>query len=124
MRNFQQKHRFRNILQSWPVLGILGVLILFFAWNVILFLGKMQITRENKQVAAAKTAELEQKKEKLTEDIEKLNTEEGKEESIREKFGWAKEGEEVIVIVDEKDPKEKEEDSSSGFFSWFRDLFR
>ncbi len=124
MRNFQHRDKFKHIFQSWPVLAILGVIILFFAWNVLLFVGKMRATIEKKNIAETQVAGLLQKKEKLTEDIEKLKTEEGREESIREKFGLVKEGEGVIVVVDEKEKDKKEPTDSGGLFSFFKKLFK
>lgn len=105
-------------MESWPFLIAFGLLVLFFAWGVIGFLGKMQITRENRILAAAKVAELEKEKEKLASDIGKLNTPEGKEASIREKFGLAKEGEGEIIIVEEKPVPESEKKENGGFFSF------
>ena len=72
-------------MHSKLVLVLLGILVLFFAWGVVGFFRKMQITAENRRIVENKVAELLQQKEKLTSGIEKLKTEEGKEESIREK---------------------------------------
>lgn len=125
MRSFQHKRGFNNILHSRPVLVLLGILVLVFAWGVIGFMGKMEITTENKKIAESKVAELEQQKEKLSSEISKLNTEEGKEESIRERFPVAKDGESVIVIVDDKNsPKVPPEANSGGFFSFLKNLFK
>ena len=38
-------------MESWPVLLFLGILVLIFAWGVIGFIGKMQTTRENREIA-------------------------------------------------------------------------
>src|SRR3989344_4249502 len=124
MRNFQKKRGFRNIMHSKPVLAILGVLVLFFAWGVIGFMGKMEITRQNRKVAENKIAELEERKEKLSSEIAKLKTESGVEESIREKFGLAKEGEGLIVVVEDKNPPKDQDTSSGGFFSFLKNLFK
>ncbi|MEI7709393.1 MAG: septum formation initiator family protein [bacterium] len=117
MRNFQQKRGWRNIVRSRPVLFILGLLVLFFAFGVVGFYRKTQITEENKRLAESKLVELQKQKEKLSSDIAKLQTTEGTEETIREKFGLAKEGEGVIVVVDDKTTKEVPK-TSPGFFSW------
>jgi len=122
MRNFQQKRGFRNILHSRPVLVLLSILLLVFAWSVIGFMGKMQMTVENRRIAENKVTELESQKENLLAEIAKLNTEDGKEESIREKFPVAKEGEGVIVIIEDKSQSETE-DSKSGAFSSFLSFF-
>ena len=118
MRNFQQKRGFRNILHSRPVLVLLSILLLVFAWSVIGFMGKMQMTVENRRIAENKVTELESQKENLLAEIAKLNTEDGREESIREKFPVAQEGEGVIVIIEDKSQSEAEDTKSKGFFSF------
>lgn len=118
MRNFQQKRGWRNILHSKPVLALLGILVLFFAFGVISFMGKMQLTIENKNIAENKLTELEKEKVKLSADISELNTQSGVEKSIREKFGLAKEGEGVIVVIDDKNTAKIPKQESGGFFSF------
>jgi len=111
-------------LQSKPVLVFLGVLVLFFAWSVFGFMGKMQTTRENRKIAEDKLKQLQKEKEKLSSDIAKLKTDEGIEESIRTKFGLALEGEGEIVIVDDKIPPKVQETSGGGFWSFFTNWFK
>jgi len=111
-------------MQSRPVLIFLGILLLFFTWGVIGFMGKMQATRENRKIAENKVAELRKEKEKLSLDIDNLKTEEGKERIFRENFGLAKEGEGLIVVVEDKNAEENQEDESGGFFSFFKNLFK
>lgn len=124
MRDFQQKRRWRNILESWPVLIFFGIVLLFFAWSVIGFMLKMQVTIENRKIAENKIAELEQKKAKLSFDIDNLKTDEGKEQIFRENFGRGKEGEGLVIVLDDKNaPKDKEQESK-GFFSFFKNLFK
>ncbi len=126
MRNFQgKKGRGANILESVPVLIILVALLLFFAWGVLRFIVKMRDTGKNKEIAQMKVAELAEAKEKLGGDIENLKTERGVEENIREKFGLAKEGEGLIVVVDDKNAQNPEEEGDKNWFvrflkNWFR----
>ena len=87
-------------------------------------MGKMAVTRENRKIAENKVAELQNEKIRLSADISKLNTESGIEENIREKFGLAKEGEGLIIVVEDKDKTEAEDESSGGFFSFFKNLFK
>ena len=110
-------------MRSKPILALLGLAVLFFAWSVFGFWGKMEETRKERAITEKKVAELEEKKEKLASDIEKLGTEEGVEENIREKFGLAREGEGVIIIVDDEEGA-KEEAKSGGFFNWLKNLFK
>ena len=56
-------------------------------------------------------------------DIKKLNTDEGIEETIREKFQVAKEGEKVVIIVDRENIESNiypEKKSESGFIFWIK----
>lgn len=119
MRNFQQKRGWKNIMQSKPVLILLGILILIFTWNILGFWNKMQETEKNKKIAEEKVALLQQKKEDISSEINSLSTVEGKEKFIRENYGWAKEGEDVIVVVEDKNLSATPiKASSSGFFSF------
>ncbi len=125
MRSFQKKGRWKKITQSKMFLMFLGILILIFVFSVFSFMGKMEETSKNKKIVEDKIAELEKSKEKLNEDINKLKTDEGVEENIREKFGLAKEGENMIMIIDDKNQAETpKKDTSFNLFttieSWFR----
>jgi len=125
MRNFQKKRGILGILQSVPFLILLAVLVCIFAYSMISFTSRMQETAKNKKIAEDKVAELQNSKEKLSLDIAKLNTDQGLEENIRERFGLVKEGEEVIVIVEDKNqPEIPLEANSWSFFSFFINLFK
>jgi len=125
MKNFQKKNNFKYFLQSKPILFLFGILIVFFTWKMIGFFDKMQDTIKNKKIIEDKILELGRDKEKLTYDITNLNTNKGIEENIREKFGFVKEGEDMILVVDDKNLLEKkEENSERGFFSFFKKLFK
>ncbi|OGI63675.1 hypothetical protein A2914_03005 [Candidatus Nomurabacteria bacterium RIFCSPLOWO2_01_FULL_41_21] len=124
MRNFQQKDRFWRILESWPILIILSVLVFLFAFGIINFLGKMRETAHNKRVVEAEVLELETRKEKLQNDIENLRTDEGKEKIFREDYGLAKEGEGVIVVVEEEGGKDESQNNKKGFWVFLKNLFR
>jgi cell division protein FtsB len=119
MKNSSQKSNLKRILYSRIVLFLLGVLLLFFAWGVFGFMNKMKTTTENKKILLGKIMDLQNKKEKLTTDIEKLKTEEGIEENIRTKFGLAKEGEEMTVVVDSQEKSKEIDPENEGFWSKF-----
>ena len=124
MRNFQQKRMWRDVMQSKPVLILLGILILFFTWSVLGFWNKMGETTKNKKIAEDRVALLKQQKEKLLSDINSLNTVEGKEKLFRENYGLAKEGENLTVVVEDKNPPLAPTKSSSGFWSFLKNIFK
>jgi len=124
MRNFEQKKGWRNIAESKPVLALLGIVILVFTWNILNFWKKMEETADNKKLAEAKVAGLTEDKEKLSSDIGTLETEEGKERIFRENYGLAKDGEDLIVIVDDKPNPASPQSRLNSFFSFFKNLFK
>ena len=125
MRNFKEKKSFYSTLQSTPFLIFFSIVIIFFVWNLLGFVGKMQDTIKNRKIAEEKIKELEKTKQDLSTDIANLQTEKGAEESIREKFGYAKEGEGMILIVEDKELNQNnKEQNTGGFIFWFKNLFK
>jgi cell division protein FtsB len=124
MRNFQEKKGLKYFLQLKPVLILLFLIVILFTWNIIGLTKKLQETHKNKKLQEAEISNLEKRKEKLSSDIEKLGTDKGKEEMIRENFGLAKEGENIIVIVEDKNQtKTSAVEKENKFFSFFKELF-
>jgi len=125
MKNFQKSNRWKYIIQSKPFLIFLGIVILVFFYSMFSFANKMEETKKNRQIIEDKIAELEKSKETFSSDIGKLKTERGQEGIIREKYGVAKEGENMILIVEDKNSTQKREDEDSGgFFSWLKNLLQ
>ena len=124
MKNFQQKSGWGNILQSKPVLILFGFLILVFTFNIVGLWNRMQDTEKNKKIAEDKVITLEKQKEKLSLEINSLKTDQGKEKIFRENFGLAKEGEDVTIVVEDKNPPIVQKPASTGFFSFLRNLFK
>lgn len=126
MTNFQpRKSKWRKVLESKLSLALLTILVFVFAWSVVGFSEKMRDTEEKRKIAEERLLELQAKKENLSKDIKKLETSEGMEENIREKFGLVKEGEGVIVIVEESDSeKDMEIEKESAFWNFLRNWFK
>ena len=123
MRNFQRKGVWRNMFESKPFLIFLGLLILLFAWNIWGLWNKMEETAKNKQNVQNQIDALNQQKEKLTADINNLNTDQGKEQIFRENFGLAKAGESEIVVLD-NNATPPTPPTPSGFIGFFKNLFK
>ncbi len=92
-----------NFWHSPLALGILFFLIILFAYNMIGLVKKERETNRNKASELNKIEELRKREQSLTTDIDKLNTDQGIEESIRDKFQVVKPGEKMVVIIDEKE---------------------
>lgn len=84
----------------WVVLVLILIFVVFLVgatWEVY---QKEKNARAERDVALAAHESLEERKEKLTEDLHALESERGLEEEFRKRFPVVKEGEEVIVLVD------------------------
>lgn len=79
-------------------------------------------------MAKQELAELEKKEGELRSEVDLLQSDQGKEQEIRKKFSVTKEGEEVVFLVDRKNPSNTpEQEEERGFFGniwhWFAGLF-
>ena len=71
---------------------------------------------KKKERARRELTRLEERQEALAVEIERLGTRAGVEEEIREKFGLAKEGEKLVVIIDDEDDEKVEPVPELSFF--------
>ena len=100
MRDFKRRMIIRSILYSPITAGILIVVIIFAAHSTIKVFGTYMTAKKEYAAALDAFTKLQKREASLKAKIEALETERGIEEEIRNKFGFAKEGEEVIVIVE------------------------
>lgn len=125
MKNFQKGSKWKYVMQSKIFLIFFGIAILVFIYSMFSFASKMEETRKNRKIIEDKITELEKSIQTFNSDISKLKTERGQEEIIREKYGVAKEGENMILVVDDKNSAQTgENENSGGFFSWLKNLFK
>lgn len=120
MEELQRKHRIKQLLYSWPSLILIAIITFFLVKGAV---GIMRIERES----AGRVRELEAdskalalREEKLTQDINKLRTEAGIIEEIKEKFSVTREGEYVAIIVDERN---KATSTDGTGISWIKRLW-
>jgi cell division protein FtsB len=119
----------RNNYKFWhsPIaLVIIFCIFILFGYNIIGLIQKEKETSHKKELILDQINNLQEKKASLTSDIAKLETEEGKEEIIREKYEVTKLGEKMVTIVDEDKSisQSQEESSNHGFWNWIKKLFK
>lgn len=124
MSNFQEKNPYKRFIHSKLGLIFLGIFLVFFTWNIIKFLLKANETARNRKIAEENVVKLEAQKERLNADIEKLKTDKGTEEIIRDKFGLAKQGEGLVVVVDTVNNKTSKESSQMTFWDRMKKWFK
>lgn len=127
MQEFQQKQKIRKAIYSRKVFLVMVVITIFFlrgTWGVW---QKQTESGEKLQEAEARLAETSARKDELSKDIERLNTEEGIEREIRQRYSVKRPGEEVILVVDPKVPTTTEVVVEPTTWEkvtvWFKNLF-
>jgi cell division protein FtsB len=124
MLDFEEKRIFKKIIYSKISLIFLFILFLFIAKGVYGAYLDKKMTEENRNTALKELNELENRKNNLKLEIERLNTEEGKEQEIRDKFGLVKTGEQMIMIVDEKEKSNYSYKEDTNLWEKFLGLFK
>jgi cell division protein FtsB len=109
-----QKKRYQRMIYSRITILVLILLVFFLGKAVLNVYEKAQRTKENLNIATTELENLESRGDLLEERIESFKTEKGIEEEIRDKFNVIKEGEHVIMIVDEELTDEDMKNENSG----------
>lgn len=107
MKDFERKRQVRMIkrgVYSVPTLIILGA-VLFFVFQGVWSVGqKAYDTKGASQQAQAALLDVQEREAQLEESIESLSEPFGVEAQIREKYGFIKEGEEMVIVTDDRTP--------------------
>jgi hypothetical protein len=109
----------RNFISKASIIFLL-LLLVFLSKATYNVYGKARESAENLARVNGALAETQSRKESLLKHTEKLNTAQGKEDEIRHKFQVAKEGEKVIVVIDDE-PEELSTTTDTSLFSRFKD---
>lgn len=107
MRAYRDKRQVRNFIYSPLSLIILTAILILFGRSVWKAYAKERLSRAGEQAARAELLELGARKDKTQKQLEELNTPEGKEAELRDKFQVAWPGEEMVIIT-QPDPKKSE----------------
>lgn len=103
MFDFHEKRKIRGIIYSRPVVGILVILTIMLSVSVY---HRYTVATEMKEKLNEQELRLEGLKERanlLEEKVEYLQDERGIEEELRNRFDVKREGEQVIILIDDKD---------------------
>ncbi len=123
MLNFNKKREIKEMLYSKIVIGLLGIIFIFIAngtWNVY---KKASFASGNKNVAENSLNKLKVREKILTRDISTLKTPRGVEAQVRNKFGFVKKGEEVVVVVNQDKANSHNKENNIGYSSgWWNKI--
>ena len=127
MIEFQRRRKIRSIIYSKWILLLAIIALVFFARSTFTLWQKERDTKKTVDTLKNELETLAAKEKNLSSRVASLKTERGVEEAIRDKFKVVKEGEGVIVVVDQNKPSDNITASVSGLqaiFDRFFDIFR
>jgi len=127
MNYYQKPNLFKRILFS-PITALIIILVvLAMAYAVFSIVDKSVDAARARKLSEKEVAELAEKKADLTHKLDALRSPEGQEAALREHFPVVKEGEHVIVIVDEQKKTEGTQETEApkkGFWQFLKNLFK
>ena len=109
MFDFQQKRKFKNWYASRMTQGIvlfLAILVLLSALNRYLIAADMA---DRRTAVEAEIHSLEARRQSLDEEVKYLSNERGIEAEMRRQFDVAREGEQVVIILEDEPVEPKNE---------------
>lgn len=101
MKELYEQRKLKKIFHSRYTLIVLCIVIVLIFRGVFGVYEKHEKSKEILKRAQYDLALLQEREQSITRSMESLNTEYGKERELRDRFGVIKEGENIVIIVDE-----------------------
>ena len=124
MLEFQEKRKYQKFIYSKITLIVLIIFIFFLLNAVWKVYRKQAVTKDNLIKTATIYESLQAREAMLSAEIERLKTEDGVEEEIRDKYGLVKPGEEVIIVVGGDADADPELTTPTSFWQKIKDWFK
>lgn len=123
MREFERKKKVKKIMYSRTIIFSLFVLLLFFIHATYGVYKKERITRNSLRQVENEKLNLDNRYHTLEKSVAYLQTDEGVEAEIRNKFRAVKPGEQVAIIVNTEVKKEVAVPKDRSFWMKIKDFF-
>jgi cell division protein FtsB len=101
MARFEKRRKFENFFYTRTAVVILALVAVLFGLSVISVFEKRHEAAQNAHEAEYEVQTLSARQAKTEQSIKTLNTDAGVEEAIRNKYRAAKDGEGLVVIMDQ-----------------------
>ena len=109
MSEFQKQNQKGNIWHSKTMLFIILFVVLIYIYKMLDIIEKTRETAKKERLVSLQLEELKEKEKILNDNITRLNTKDGIEEEIIQKYQLVKPGEKMGVSVDEEQERESEQ---------------
>jgi len=109
-----RRRRLKRPPRDYAIAGVLLIVFGSLLWGVVGLIGKEERARTAAKEAEVQLASLKEREIKLAASLAELTTPRGQEASLRETYGVARPGEEVIIVV------AKGEGEALGALPWWR----
>ena len=121
----EQKRRFRKMLYSKISIIFLLAICVFLAKGLVGVHDKARESMDRRNLSAGRLTQLSAREEQLKKEIERLESRVGLEEELRNRYSFSKEGEKMIVIVDDEEKKAskivaEEKEIHEKIATWFK----
>ncbi len=121
--DLKEKRFLERIFYSRVSLVVVSVFVFLMGRAVFGVYSEARMTEDNKNTAEKHLAELKESEQKITYEISDLSTPDGKEREIRDKFQVVKNGEKMVMIVNDKDKKASGTQDKEGFWNKIKSFF-
>ncbi len=123
MKEFERKKKVKKIMYSRTVIFLLFLLFIFLLHATYGVYKKEKLTRINLAQIELERSSLDIRYQKLEKSVAYLQTDEGVESEIRNKFRAVKPGEQVAVIINNEIKKEKIIQKDQSLWMKIKDFF-
>ncbi|MFA6339194.1 MAG: septum formation initiator family protein [Candidatus Paceibacterota bacterium] len=117
MREFREQRKIKKIIYSKVIVLILLVVLVIAANSTWKVYQKERESADKLSEIQKKYNDIKNREKDLANIVSRLKTDQGKEEEIRNKFQVAKDGEEVIILVDKSMASDSSQTIHQNFFS-------
>ena len=124
MREFQEKRKLKKFLHSRYAIGFLVLIALLMSQAVLGVHKKYEKSKDMALRAKSDLAALAVQENELRDALKDLETPEGREREVRDRFGLVKENERLIILVDNTTAAEEVVPAHRGLWERFLDLWR
>ncbi|MBX4209526.1 hypothetical protein KW799_02455 [Candidatus Parcubacteria bacterium] len=121
MREYQERRRLKRFLHSRYAIAALAVLCLLLTHAVWGAYQKYRKSGDISERIRSDVESLEARQASLSQSINALDTVEGREKEIRDRFGVVKDGERMVVLVDDSST-DRQSASAAGSGGWWSKL--